>query len=110
MGEFQREFKAAAVGLDSHAYFTPHMYIYDGVMSGCRAQDGSNMCYNLCTNDGRYCATDPDNDLDNGISGADVVTESLRRICIWKNYGESDGVGKEWWDYVNEFMFRCDKD
>jgi hypothetical protein len=63
----------------------------------------------MCTNNGRYCATDPDNDLDHGISGADVVKESLRRICIWKHYGEADGVGKEWWDYVGEFMERCDR-
>merc|ERR1712226_158179 len=43
-------------------------------------------------------------------SGADVVAESLRRICIWKVYGESDGIGLQWWEYVNEFMFRCDKE
>merc|ERR1712124_199433 len=56
---------------------------------------------------GRYCATDPDNDLDQGISGADVVKESLRRLCIWKHYGEQDGVGETWWNYVEEFMDRC---
>ena len=49
----------------------------------------------------------PDNDLDRGISGADVVKESLRRMCIWQHYGEDDGVGVEWWDYVAEFMYRC---
>ncbi len=46
-------------------------------------------------------------DLDKGISGGDVVTESLRRICIWKEYGK-DGVGLPWWDYVDEFLYRCD--
>jgi len=108
--EFQRQFKEAAIALDSHAYFTPHMYIYDGLKSGCQDSKGENQCYNLCTNNGRYCATDPDNDLDKGISGADVVKESLRRHCIWKLYGENNGIGKEWWDYVNEFMFRCDNE
>ena len=58
-------------------------------------------------NNGRYCATDPDDDLEKGISGADVVKESLRRICIWKHYGEQDGIGAEWWDYVAEFIERC---
>ena len=66
------------------------------------------MCFNLCTNNGRYCATDPDNNLEKGISGADVVKESLRRICIWNHYGESDGVGKQWWEYMKIFMQRCD--
>jgi len=105
--EFLKNFKDAAIALGEHAYFTPHMYIYDGVRSHCQGNDGENMCYNLCTNNGRYCATDPDNDLERGISGADVVKESLRRICIWKHYGEQDGVGKEWWNYIVEFMERC---
>jgi hypothetical protein len=106
--DFLRTFKDASMALGDRAYFTPHMYIYDGVKSNCHGMDGENQCYNLCTNAGRYCATDPDNDLDKGISGADVVIESLRRICIWKHYGEEDGVGAEWWDYTNEFMMHCD--
>jgi len=105
---FQRNFREFAVALGEHAQFTPHMYIYDGLFAGCQGPDGENQCYNLCTNDGRYCATDPDDDLDSGISGGDVVTESLRRLCIWKEYG-SDGVGLAWWDYVVEFLARCDE-
>ena len=105
--DFQKDFKEAAVALGKRAYFTPQMYIYDGLRSGCQGFDGENDCYNLCTNNGRYCATDPDNDLDRGISGADVVKESLRRMCIWQHYGMDDGVGVPWWDYVNEFLFRC---
>jgi hypothetical protein len=98
-------FKDGAVALGTKAFFTPHMYIYDGRRAGCQLF-GENQCFNLCTNNGRYCATDPDEDLDNGVSGADIVGESLRRICIWKKYGV-DGIGKEWWDYSNEFMYRC---
>jgi hypothetical protein len=105
--DFLRSFKKVAKALDKHAYFTPHMYIYDGVRSGCRGSSGEKNCANLCTNDGRYCATDPDNDMEKGISGADVVRESLRRLCIWSNYGEDDGIGAEWWDYVAVFNDRC---
>lgn len=104
---FLRNFKSIATTLGDRAYFTPHMYIYDGVKTHCQGNDGENFCYNLCTNNGRYCATDPDNDLDKGISGADVVKESLRRICIWNTYGEQDGVGEVWWKYIEEFMDRC---
>mmetsp|Transcript_13321 Transcript_13321/g.32334 ORF Transcript_13321/g.32334 Transcript_13321/m.32334 type:complete len:557 (-) Transcript_13321:167-1837(-) len=107
---FQLDFKEAAVALGNRAYFTPQMYIYDGIRSGCQGIDGENDCYNLCTNSGRYCATDPDNDLDRGISGADVVKESLRRMCIWNYYGKDDGVGEQWWDYVAEFMYRCNEE
>jgi hypothetical protein len=45
--------------------------------------------------------------LDKGISGADVVTESLRRLCIWDLYGAENGIGDKWWDYVREFNSRC---
>ncbi len=55
-----------------------------------------------------YCATDPDNDLDEGISGADVIKESLRRICIWKSYGLKDGIGEQWWLYSELFIEKCD--
>jgi len=105
--QFLKDFKPIAKALGDRAYFTPHQYIYDGIKTHCQGNDGENFCYNLCTNHGRYCATDPDNDLDKGISGADVVKESLRRLCIWKHYGEQDGVGVPWWDYVANFMERC---
>jgi hypothetical protein len=105
--KFLNTFKPIAKKLGDRAYFTPHMYIYDGVRTHCQGNDGENFCYNLCTNNGRYCATDPDNDLEKGISGADVVKESLRRLCIWKHYGESDGVGLVWWNYIEEFLARC---
>jgi len=105
--DFLSNFKVVAQALGDKAYFTPHMYIYDGIKSHCQGNDHENFCYTLCTNNGRYCATDPDNDLDKGISGADVVTESLRRLCVWNHYGASDGVGEVWWDYVTEFQARC---
>jgi hypothetical protein len=105
--DFFQNFKSVSLALGKSAYFTPHMYIYDGVRSHCTGNPTDSFCYNLCTNGGQYCATDPDNDLEAGISGADVVRESLRRLCIWKNYGAENGIGKEWWDYVNEFNTRC---
>lgn len=104
---FLKNFKKLAKALGDHAYFTPHQYVYDGVRSHCIGDDGKNFCYNLCTNNGRYCATDPDNDLEQGISGADVVKESLRRLCVWSLYGLDDGIGEKWWDYVNHFEEKC---
>uniref|UniRef100_A0A7S2S2U1 PA domain-containing protein n=1 Tax=Eucampia antarctica TaxID=49252 RepID=A0A7S2S2U1_9STRA len=106
--EFQLDFKEAALALGGTSSFTPHMFIYDGYISGCFSGSGGgeNVCDNLCTNNGRYCATDPDGDLDTGVSGSDVVRESLRRLCIWDQYG-GDGIGKEWWDYVDYFINSC---
>lgn len=107
--EFFNEFKPIAQALQHHAYFTPHMYVFDGVRSQCHGMNGENQCFNLCSNNGRYCAMDPDKNLDEGVSGYDVVKESLRRHCIWSNYGEKDGIGEKWWDYVHEFNHRCGK-
>ena len=57
-----------------------------------------------------YTAPDPDGSQDEGISGADVVAENLRRACLWDLVGGDDiadksqvGVGKVWWDYASEF-------
>mmetsp|Transcript_30585 Transcript_30585/g.56642 ORF Transcript_30585/g.56642 Transcript_30585/m.56642 type:complete len:799 (-) Transcript_30585:161-2557(-) len=104
---FLSAFSELAIALGGHVYFTPHMFIYDGIKAGCMSVDGENMCYNLCTNNGRYCMTDPDNSLDEGISGAQVVEEALRRMCIWELYGKADGLGIEWWMYVNAFDKLC---
>jgi len=103
----QKDWKAVAIGLGNTARFTPHQYIYDGALSGC-VQNGENICHTLCTNNGRYCATDPNNNLSFGISGADVVTEGLRRLCIWMKYGEVDDVGVPYWTYLSEFIDSCD--
>lgn len=105
---FKNEFKAAVEAFGESASMTPHMYIYDGIAANCRNEDTQKSeCFNLCTNEGRYCASDPDNDLDYGISGADVVTESVRRLCIWKLYGD-DGIGIHWWNYIESFSKLCD--
>eukprot|EP00567_Pseudictyota_dubia_P013407 CAMPEP_0197444702 /NCGR_PEP_ID=MMETSP1175-20131217/10126_1 /TAXON_ID=1003142 /ORGANISM="Triceratium dubium, Strain CCMP147" /LENGTH=290 /DNA_ID=CAMNT_0042975539 /DNA_START=190 /DNA_END=1059 /DNA_ORIENTATION=- len=106
---FLKQFKTAALALGGHASFTPYMFIYDGQTAGCRGFDGTNQCYSLCTNNGRYCAQDPDNNLDEGISGADVVKESVRQMCIWEHYGQENGIGAQWWDYVNQFAHRCER-
>lgn len=105
--EFVQKWGVVAQALGKRAYFTPHMYIYDGERSKCHDNTGIDFCQGLCTNNGRYCATDPDNDLDGGISGSQVIVESLRRLCIWKLHGEDDGIGTKFWDYHREFITRC---
>jgi len=100
---FKTQWKDAAIALKSRVSFTPHMYLYDGMAAKCRSKEGENECYTLCTNVGRYCSIDPDNDLDKGISGANVVEESLRRICISK----FDDEGLFYWEYIRQFM-ECD--
>jgi hypothetical protein len=108
--DFLLNWAPVAKALGDRAYFTPHMYIYDGIRAGCQTwgtSSNSSVCNTLCTNGGRYCGTDPDDDLTKGISGADVVNESLRRICLWHDFGAPNGIGEKWWDYVTQFMTTC---
>jgi len=113
---FLGTFSTVAKALGNRAQFTPHFYIFDGKMAGCVG--GLHECARMCTNYGRYCATDPDGGRGGsddesseggwGISGADIVAESLRRLCVWKHYGEQNGIGTIWWDYVRLFQEDCD--
>jgi len=113
---FKQNFYTSELALAEHAFLVPHYRIYQ-----C-AQDGT--CSTMCTNEGRYCQIDPDGDLDEGLSGADVVVESLRRKCIWNLYAEAvdvrslddgsgdtvevkGGVGEKWWAYVTSFDKAC---
>jgi len=114
--DFLRDFKATVLALGTKQLFTPHFYTYNGSHYGCDLKLASDdeLCGNLCTNGGRYCAPDPDGKRADGIAGADVVAENLRRTCVWKRYGgkdqaESDqvGVGETWWDYVGNFSELC---
>lgn len=90
--KFVKNFKDTAMALKDYTQFEPHSYIHDGSQYSCI---GNTNCESLCTNHGRYCASDPDGDLSEGISGKDIVLESLRRKCIWKHYGSSWGGGEE---------------
>ncbi|CAN0096518.1 unnamed protein product, partial [Laminaria digitata] len=83
---FKRDFKEIVKTLGKSAQFTPFYVVYNGASYGCTGPGGSN-CGSLCTNKGRYCMTDPDFDTKAGVSGGDVVKESLRQKCIWNIYG-----------------------
>eukprot|EP00546_Thalassionema_frauenfeldii_P000310 CAMPEP_0178934220 /NCGR_PEP_ID=MMETSP0786-20121207/23744_1 /TAXON_ID=186022 /ORGANISM="Thalassionema frauenfeldii, Strain CCMP 1798" /LENGTH=476 /DNA_ID=CAMNT_0020611983 /DNA_START=24 /DNA_END=1452 /DNA_ORIENTATION=+ len=112
--EFQLTWRPAVEALQGRVKFTPHMYLYDGIEEGCREGD-EDVCDSLCSANGRYCAADPDGDLDHGISGLDVVRESLRRECIWNIYGKDNknnnkNNGEEWWKYVENFLQHCDSE
>jgi hypothetical protein len=108
---FKNDFKDVCVALNKHAYFTPYYTLYDGENYGC--QIDSKLCGNLCTNGGRYCYPDPDWDRNSGLSGANVIEETLRQKCIWLHYGgekaplKDQGIGEKWWVYVSQFNADC---
>jgi len=101
---FIREFSAVATSLEQGGYtqFTPHYvtwlcppeYINDPA------------CVSQCINNGRYCCPDPDDDLNKGYSGRDVVIENLRTLCVFQQ-ANNTGVPWKWWDYVTKFGDKC---
>lgn len=109
--EFKRDFQDLAIDLSSHTSFRPRYFIYKGSDSGCLG----GRCGSLCILNGRYCGPDPDGDLYDKISGADVVKENLRQICIYKTLTEAGGndaaktkeLQQKWWCYVNDFANDC---
>ena len=83
---FTQQFKIASGALGSHASSTPHYGVLDGNDYHCNQEIGHTkyFCGAQCTNNGRYCAEDPEHDQSRGLDGEDVVQENLRQICIWK--------------------------
>ena len=63
-------------------------------------------CVSQCINNGRYCCPDPDDDLQHGYSGRDVVIENLRTLCVFQQANNTAQPWK-WWDYVVQFGDRC---
>jgi len=101
---FLKKWGTLAAKLADHTNFTPHQYVYNGEEI-CVDKQGTNMCVGMCTNNGRYCANSVQ---DKGISGYNVVVESLRRICVWENYGlEFSDRGGTYWNYIKEFSDLC---
>ncbi len=91
----------------SGAEFRPQPYIFDGRALGCSGPEPVFDCGTQCVNDGWYCALDPDGDVDAGVSGGDVVLESVRSLCVAAQ-AEGDGDGStRWWAYSSAFQEQC---
>jgi len=99
---FKQVFGTAVRSLGNASQFEPKYVILDGTEALCNTPDLP--CGSQCTNHGRYCASDPDGDLSSGISGADIVTENLRELCIFQVLNSSQyNDPYKWWDYVSAY-------
>ncbi|TVU13124.1 hypothetical protein EJB05_40836, partial [Eragrostis curvula] len=101
---FVRAFRGHAQLLEKRGYalFTPH-YITWFCPDDFRA---SAQCKAQCINRGRYCAPDPEGDLDAGYTGRDVVLENLRQLCVHR-VANARNRSWVWWDYVADYHLRC---
>lgn len=101
--EFIKEFVPVARELEKNwTRFSPHYIVWV-----CpRVYRQSAECQSQCIHQGRYCTPDPDGDLENGYSGADIVQENLRQLCVFQLANES-GQSYRWWEYVTKFGEEC---
>jgi hypothetical protein len=105
--EFRTVFGDVAAAMKEKTTFTPHYWILPGgTQCNWPANDGQGPCGNLCTDDGKYCATDPDQDLQSGLSGKDILEENLRQLCIWEQLQASNRQ-HVWWQYSKLFISNC---
>lgn len=102
--QFKRQFQRVTESLGSHAKMTPHYFFIE---MGCIG-DQSLECTESCTHGGRYCAVDPEQDLSTGLTGAMVVEENLRQMCLWRTQVENrTDDPKVWFDYVVKYLDDC---
>ena len=71
---FRHNFNTTAIKLDQagNTRFTPHMYILNGSHWNCDQKLNGVYtlpCKEQCTNNGRYCAVDPEYDISVGLDG-----------------------------------------
>ena len=102
--DFKQGFGDIAQSIELKTRFSARYFIVNGTSYGCDRD--SQICGNQCTNKGKYCAVDPDHDLGAGISGADVVLENLRQMCVF-DIAHADKKTYLWWKYVNSFRAEC---
>ena len=119
---FIRDIMSSAVDLEEQgsASFSPHYVTWSCPI----AANNSEKCGGLCINEGRYCAPDPTDGQDvdpivadkvraHGYNGSDVVTENLRRLCLFKELtGDHHGNvpwkgGAPWWKYATTHPQKC---
>lgn len=98
--EFLTNFSKLAAVMGDKLHFRPQYSILDGESLNCNgnANNEEDSCYNLCTNNGKYCSISHE-----GISGKQVVAETLRRLCVSKHYPKESFF----WDYIDHFHEWC---
>mmetsp|Transcript_41280 Transcript_41280/g.78906 ORF Transcript_41280/g.78906 Transcript_41280/m.78906 type:complete len:713 (+) Transcript_41280:285-2423(+) len=102
--KFLGDFTDNAMSLEKKGYtkFTPHYLTYHCL----NEYIGTRACQAQCISNGKYCATDPDDDIERGYEGKDVVLENLRQLCVFQEANKT-GHPWLWWDYVSRFSTSC---
>jgi len=113
--------KEIVLGFGAAVDFEPNYYINDGDAVCSVDRHGNpltpsakiDVCNANCANNHRYCVAPPTDPKHSTVLGLQLLAESLRRQCIWKNYGENfegDWVEEStFFDYLQSFLdLGCD--
>lgn len=111
---FKKNFAAVAEVLGDNLVLQPHYTFVDGrgppyyFYSTDKTKRNHNQ---QCTNQGRYCNLDPspDNSFADEFTGAQVVQEHLRQLCLWMHLDEEGLSFSPWWDYMVKFDTQCNQ-
>lgn len=104
---FKQQFAKVTASLNNSALFIPHYYFDSGGLYGCTVNQETAECKSMCTNGGRYCSIQPGEDAMKGLTGAEVVRENLRQMCLWQSHKQETNGPDLWFQYVNKFQSEC---
>lgn len=104
VGPFLHNFAPVAGQLHADIAFSPRFWIQ-------RKRDFPDQDYEkFCLNQ-LYCHVGLQRSIGGDIPGVDVVTESLRQLCIFKLLNSSVGFNPQnWFQYANNFHYGCGAD
>jgi pentatricopeptide repeat domain-containing protein 1 len=121
-----------AASVDSHADFTPHMFVIPGdqwyqeeQLWECQrsflTQSKTSPCIEQCTNGGRYCLPNPHvvpakpapeqlpllrGSSSKRVTGSMILREDLRQLCVHRAAAAA-GKPELWWTYVQQANKVC---
>lgn len=105
---FKSMFGEAVEAFGKSSLFTPHYFF--NKYRGCQSlTDGTASDCHGCTNSGRYCSSSA-SFTDGGalVSGADIIAEDLRQICVYNTLNETGYEATyKWWTYASTFRTMC---
>mmetsp|Transcript_69255 Transcript_69255/g.150730 ORF Transcript_69255/g.150730 Transcript_69255/m.150730 type:complete len:495 (-) Transcript_69255:61-1545(-) len=110
-GKFLETFRGSAAALKSSLQFVPHYEIFSV------PNDPSGSHEDICNDlNWKYCAAPPDSDSGDAglVTGADVVDEDVRQLCLWRVTATRDealptsaNYSRGFWDYVSALSSEC---
>lgn len=96
---FKSQFDIVTRDLGSHAKMTPNYFFYSWPEASC---NGNPRCLSSCIFNGTYCFPPTET-----LTGAMIVKENLRQMCLWRVHLADEDDPQLWFDYVTLFDKNC---